>query len=78
MAYSQICFSTFILVNWLALAIFLYKDQPAPAGVHDEAPSQAYTSTLLKWWLAALVIILTVSYIAVTFTPGRPNAQLRF
>jgi len=65
-------------INWLVLAIFLYKNQPVSAGVHDEAPSEVYTSTLLKWWLAALVIILIVSYIAVTVTPGRPNAQLRF
>ncbi|MBX2923509.1 MAG: hypothetical protein KF746_15010 [Chitinophagaceae bacterium] len=64
-------------VNLVAIGWMLYryreKDAYEPAGA-----SHPYTSTLLKWWAAALVIILIISYVAISIGYVHKNAQLRF
>ncbi len=65
-------------LNWFLIALFLYQKKPFFSTGNNEACSPAYTISLLKWWCAALLIIVAVAYIAIITTQGRPGAQLRF
>jgi hypothetical protein len=65
-------------VNWAVLALFFYKNPKTFSAGNNEDSSLKYTSLFLKWWCAALLIILSVAYLAVITTQGRPGVQVRF
>jgi len=65
---------------WLNLAVLawlLYRNTPYPMA-ENEGSSHPYANHLMKWWIAAVAIILLVSYIAVSINYVHPNTQLRF
>lgn len=64
-------------INLVVLVWMLYRFRENAVGEVFQ-PSHAYSSTLLKWWAAALALILIVSYIAVSMAYVHKNAQLRF
>lgn len=62
-------------VNLAVLYFLLRGKTTVPSGVTAEKP---YEVILLRWWAFALIVILLLSYIAITCSPASPHAQLRF
>lgn len=64
-------------VNLVAVWLFLKQSVAQPAEIYNGAPSP-YAAKLIKWWIAAVVLILVLSYIAVAIGHVNPNTDLRF
>lgn len=64
-------------INWLVLAVILYKNQHSQKEIQPQR-SHSYSNLLIKLSIAALLLILLVSFIAVSVDYVHRNAQLRF
>lgn len=64
-------------VNLIAIWFFFKKFIDRPDEIQDSV-STAYSGKLIKWWVTAFVIILILSFIAVSFGRVNPNTDLRF
>lgn len=64
-------------LNLIALWLLLKKFISQPEEMVDNTSPQ-YSGKLIKWWVAAIAVILVLSYIAVSFGIARPNAEGRF
>jgi len=64
-------------VNLVAVWLFLKQSVAQPAAIYNAA-SPRYGRTLIKWWIAAVVLILVLSYIAIAIGHVNPNTELRF
>lgn len=64
-------------VNLIVIWLLMRKSVTQPEDM-VESTSTGYSGKLIKWWIAAIVIILILSYIAVTFGRVNTNTDLRF
>lgn len=65
-------------MNLIALWLLLRKSAPgSETGPESPLPAR-WPYTVLKWWIAALLCILLLSFIAVSIGYVHPNAQIRF
>lgn len=66
-------------VNLLVIAIILFKDKTVSVSFEEEADSdRRWKAHLVKCWGIALLIILLVASLAITFSYKHGGAQLRF
>lgn len=65
-------------VNLVVIALLLQKNVKVMMPETNNTLPASWSFNLLKWWLAAIIFILILSYIALL--PGyiHPNAQIRF
>ncbi|HEX5024080.1 MAG TPA: hypothetical protein VFV68_02360 [Agriterribacter sp.] len=66
---------------WLNLAavwLLLRKNAGVSIPENETTSGKPWSFTALKWWGMAILVILLVSYIAVSIGKISPNAQLRF
>ncbi|MHA4809706.1 hypothetical protein ACX0G9_16450 [Flavitalea flava] len=73
---------------WVNVVVlyFLFRRKETVSVMNRVPPEQdiftgeliPYGTTLLKWWAFAILSILFFSYIAISFSPASPHAQLRF
>ena len=65
-------------VNLVVLWLLLRKNTPGSVTGADSLISARWPFTVLKWWIAAILCILLLSYIAISIGYVHPNAQIRF
>lgn len=65
-------------INLVIVGLFLRKSATAIMPEAGGAVSASWPVSVLKWWVAVLLCILLLSYIAVSTGYIHPNAQVRF
>ncbi len=65
-------------VNLIVLWLLMRKSPKFPETGAESSISVSWPYAALKWWLAALLCILILSYIAISIGYVHPNAQIRF
>ena len=64
-------------VNLVAVWLFLKQSVARPAEIYSAASPQ-YAGRLVKWWIAAVVLILVLSYIAISIGYVNHKTDMRF
>jgi len=65
-------------VNLVVLWLLLRKSPKDPVAGAESSISGRWPYAMLKWWIAVLLCILILSYIAISIGYVHPNAQIRF
>jgi hypothetical protein len=65
-------------INLIALWLLLRKGTPGSETEPESLLPVRWPYTALKWWIAAVLCILLLSFVAVSIGYLHPNAQIRF
>lgn len=65
-------------VNLLALWLLIRNPGQEDWEAVNQKRPDAWAGTVAKWWIAAVVLILLLSLLAISFSYVHPHAQLRF